>query len=282
VKKPYIVVTLAAAALLILSALLVLKISLPAEDGAETLQGLSAPVQVKFDTVGIPRIEANTREDAFRTLGFVTARDRLFQMDLMRRKSAGTLAEIFGERAVETDRWHRVMGFEQVAKAVVTGLPPEQQAVLHAYAQGVNEAMAQIKVWPFEFLLLGYAPSPWRMEDSLLVVLGMYEKLSWSGDVERSVTIMGKALPKSVTKFLTPDTDPYTDSLLPNQSARNPIQIPPEVDLKEALNKPAFLPLPPGEGGGEGVNSMSYPLTLTLSRRERGLNQSFLKEGLYA
>jgi penicillin amidase len=225
-------VTFAAAALLILSALLVLRGPLPAMDGEETLQGLSAPVQVEFDTFGIPRFEARTRKDAFRALGFVTARDRLFQMDLMRRKSAGTLAEVFGERAVETDRWHRVMGFEQVAQAIVTGLPPEQQAVLNAYAQGVNEAIAQTKVWPFEFLLLGYAPSPWRMEDSLLVVLGMFEKLSWSGDVERSVSIMDKALPKSVTAFLTPDTDPYTDQLAKGQEARRPLRLPSEADFR--------------------------------------------------
>ena len=101
-----------------------LRASLPVLDGELEIKGLAAPVQVEFDTLAIPRIEARTREDAFRALGFVAARDRLFQMDLIRRKSAGTLAEVLGAALVESDRWHRVMGFEQVAKAVLEKLPP--------------------------------------------------------------------------------------------------------------------------------------------------------------
>jgi penicillin amidase len=214
-----------------------LRASLPVLDGELEIKGLAAPVQVEFDTLAIPRIEARTREDAFRALGFVTARDRLFQMELIRRKSAGTLAEVLGAALVESDRWHRVMGFEQVARAVLEKLPPEQLEALRAYAEGVNEAMAQMKVWPFEFLLLGYSPSKWRMEDSVLVVLGMYEKLSWSGDVERSVTVMDRALPKAVTEFLTPDTDPYTDRLTGNQRARRPPRLPPMEDI-QSLSRP--------------------------------------------
>ena len=75
--------------------------SLPKEDGEISLPGLGAAAMVHSDALGIPSIIAENREDAFRLLGFLHARDRLFQMELMRRKSTGRLAEIFGSKAVD-------------------------------------------------------------------------------------------------------------------------------------------------------------------------------------
>lgn len=142
------------------------------------IQGLKSPAYVEVDVLGIPAIHASTREDAFLLLGFVTARDRLFQMDLLRRHMAGRLAEVMGPSLKKSDRRHRIMGFEPVARAVVRCLPEEQKRVLAAYAEGVNQMMESLTVWPPEFLLLGYRPSLWRPEDSILVVLGMEEDLA--------------------------------------------------------------------------------------------------------
>ncbi|MGH8556690.1 MAG: penicillin acylase family protein [Methylococcales bacterium] len=125
-------------------------------DGTIALAGISAPAHVEFDGQGIPRIQASTRADAFHALGFVTARDRLFQMDLLRRSTAGRLAEIFGPELVGGDRWHRVMGFSHLASEIFARLPAEQRAVVEAYSAGVNAAMESFKVLPFEFLALGY------------------------------------------------------------------------------------------------------------------------------
>ena len=76
----------------------VLMASLPKEDGEIALSGLGAAATVHSDVLGILSIIAENREDAFRLLGFLHARNRLFQMELMRRKSAGRLAEIFGAK----------------------------------------------------------------------------------------------------------------------------------------------------------------------------------------
>lgn len=233
--------------------------SLPTLDGRITLKGLAAPVNVKFDGRGIPRIEANTRLDAFRTLGFVTARDRLFQMDMLRRSSAGTLAEILGPGLLEADRWHKTMGFNQVTPQIFASLSGDQQGILRAYAEGVNEAIANARVLPFEFLILGYQPTTWIVEDSLLVVLGLYETLSWSGDAERMTTVMEAALPPSVVTFLTPDSDCYTQRLS-DASATDcrPISAPLE-DIRRAL----------------GADSANAPLVLGAVRTQvmkRGSN----------
>lgn len=183
-------------------------------DGEFAVEGLSAAVTVASDRFGVPVITAGSRLDAFRALGYVTARDRLFQMDALRRRSAGRLAEIFGEAAVSADREQRVFGFEGVASEVARRLPAGQREALQAYADGVNSAIGSMGVAPFEFLLLGYRPDRWRVEDSLLIVLGMFETLSKSEGEERMLSVMERALPSEVYRFLTPETDRYTRAVL--------------------------------------------------------------------
>ncbi|MFA5921360.1 MAG: penicillin acylase family protein [Methylococcaceae bacterium] len=214
----------------------VLRASLPAVEVTRQLPWLSSQVTVEFDEKDIPTISAKSREDAFHALGFVTARDRLFQMDLLRRHMAGRLAEVMGPALKESDRRHRVMGFEQVAHAIVQRLPQEQKRVLDAYVEGVNQAMDSLAVLPPEFLLLGYSPSAWRSEDSLLVVLGMEEDLGWTGDAERRASIMEAALPKSVKSFFMPPIDRYTDKLLNGKASGMPLPSIPENELSALLD----------------------------------------------
>lgn len=91
-----------------------LRAPLPVREGVRTLTGLRGAVAVEFDSLGVPHIIAENSADAFHALGYVTAGDRLFQMDLLRRRAAGRLAEILGEAALEEDRWNRVKGFGQL------------------------------------------------------------------------------------------------------------------------------------------------------------------------
>ncbi|QFY44568.1 penicillin acylase family protein [Candidatus Methylospira mobilis] len=206
---------------------LVLRLSLPKFDGVQQLAGLGAPAEVSLDKLGIPKISAENREDAFRVLGFVTCGERLFQMDLSRRQMAGRLAEVMGAGLKKSDIRHRVMGFEQVAKNILQRLPEDEKRVLEAYAQGVNQAMNAMQVLPPEFLLLRYRPAVWRPEDSLLVVLGMEETLGWTGEAERMDTTMKAALPPAVYDFFTPPMDHYTDQILNGLSAQNrPVPLP--------------------------------------------------------
>src|SRR5574341_84497 len=104
--------------------------SLPQIDGKIAIAGLSAPVSVASDRYGIPVINAKTRSDALRALGYLSARDRLFQMDLMRRKSAGRLAEIFGKAALGSDIRARILGFSNKAHDIAATLPPAHRQQL--------------------------------------------------------------------------------------------------------------------------------------------------------
>ncbi len=205
-------------------------------EGEYELSGLDSQVSVDFDEKGIPSISAKSQEDAFRALGFVQAGERLFQMDLLRRHMAGHLAEVMGQALKQSDHWHRVMGFEQVAQEIFQMLPANQKKVLVAYAEGVNQAIKSALILPPEFLLLGYSPSVWRPEDSLLVVLGMEEDLGWTGGKERITSIMAAALPESVKSFFMPSTDQYTEWLLNGVEADSIERLFPKGDLSALLN----------------------------------------------
>lgn len=202
--------------------------SLPALDGEFNLAKLSSPVSVDTDSHGIPFISASNRIDAARVLGYVTARDRLFQMDLMRRKSAGRLAEIFGEMAIKSDLQSRTYGFNSRARQILSKQPAIHRQYLEAYADGINSYLQQNLTLPFEFKVLGYQPEPWQAEDCLLVVLGMFENLTaWAERSERMLSIMDQTLPPEVLAFLTPDSDRFTDDLMKfTKSLRPPQSIP--------------------------------------------------------
>lgn len=207
---------------------LVLRASLPVRDGEVQIPNIEAPVTVTFDGLGIPTITAESRSDAFRALGFVTAQDRLFQMDLLRRSSAGRLAEVFGESVVDVDIKQRTVGFTQVADAVMSRIPEDQRSALEAYAEGVNAYLDQMEGLPVECVVLGYRPETWRPADSVLVVLGMFQALNGYEDDERMRTVMRSTLPDDVLAFLVPAVDVYTDKLLrgvTSPAAMSPIPV---------------------------------------------------------
>jgi penicillin amidase len=153
-----------------------LYLTLPASSGTFTLRGLSQPVTIVFDRNGIPFIRAASDTDAAEALGYLHARDRLFEMDLMRRAASGTLSEILGPITLANDEEMRRLGLLQSAQRDVAGLSPAAHAVLQAYADGVNAYIAQRGRFAApEFLVLG-RPAPWTITDSLLwgKVLGLW------------------------------------------------------------------------------------------------------------
>lgn len=215
---------------------LLLYFSLPQLDGQIEFRQLTAPVMIASDQYGIPAISAVNHVDAVRALGYVSARDRLFQMDLMRRKNAGRLAEIFGQKAVNSDVRARTYGFNRLARAVLKKLPPDHLSYLDAYAEGVNRYLDQDYALPFEFTVLGYRPEPWKPEDSLLVALGMFDTLTAGAEQEeRMLSVMEKNLPEAVAAFLTPDTDRFTERLFGAAAARRPAQPIPVAALESLL-----------------------------------------------
>ncbi len=201
-----------------------LRASLPMRDGEKPIKGLNLPVTVTLDRFGVPTIIASTRKDAAIALGYVTAQDRLFQMDLLRRRTAGRLSEVVGKIAIKSDKQQRVIGFNRVTQAIIANLSDERREILAAYADGVNAFIRQMDTPPFEFLLLGYRPEPWTVEDSILVVMNIFQSLAFRENDERMMTIMEKSLPPEVVAFLTPDTGSYTQPLLGGPDSHRPMQ----------------------------------------------------------
>ena len=153
--------------------------NLPKLDGSLRAYGLAAPVTVTRDAHGVPHIRANSMEDLLFAQGFVTAQDRLWQMDLLRRHAAGDLAAILGRPGLEHDRLQRTLQLRMAADRAFAALPADQRHWLEVYARGVNASIVtQYSHLPVEFRLLGYRPAPWLPRDSILVELAMFQDLT--------------------------------------------------------------------------------------------------------
>lgn len=157
--------------------------SLPVISGELKLAGLKAPVTVYRDERGVPHIEAASEHDLYMAQGYVVAQDRLFQMDLSRRFASGRLAEIVGEKALDSDKLFRTLGLRRSAAESFEVYEPWARELMEAYAAGVNayiqeaSAAGQLAV---EFTLLGYKPEPWTPIDSLTIGKYMSDHLSRS------------------------------------------------------------------------------------------------------
>src|SRR6202521_3382237 len=152
---------------------------LPQLDGSIAVPGISSKVRVLRDERGVPTIEAATLEDLFFAQGYVTAQDRLWQMDMMRRAAAGELSEIIGEDTVKMDREQRILGLRQAAEAAEKNMSVRDRAYFDAYARGVNAFLESHRDrLSLEFRLLKYTPRPWRVTDCLLVGARMVQDLN--------------------------------------------------------------------------------------------------------
>ena len=179
------------------------RVALPQLDGALSVTGLHAPVTVLRDEHGVPTIQAASLDDLFFAQGFVTAQDRLWQMDMTRRYAAGDLAAILGPGLVEHDKQQRILGMRQMAERGIAQLNPRDRAYLEDYARGVNAYIEQHrKTLPLEFRLLTYFPHAWTPQDSLLVGLSMYQYLT---GYEAETKILREKVTKKVGPELAAD-----------------------------------------------------------------------------
>jgi penicillin G amidase len=179
--------------------------SLPQMDGEYRTAGIASDVKIERDNLGIPTIRAANRKDLAFATGFAHGQDRFFQMDLLRRNSAGELSEIVGAAALDHDRRVRVHRFRHVAERILTSGDSEQRALLESYAAGVNAGLASLGTKPFEYLLMSATPAPWKSEDCALVLFSMY--LDLQGDAyadESTLGLMHDTLPGPMFEFLAP------------------------------------------------------------------------------
>jgi len=143
--------------------------SLPRIEGRIPVKGLELPARVARDHAGVPHISARSVRDAYFTIGWVHAQDRMWQMEMNRRIGAGRLAEIVGDKGLANDRFMRTLGLYRLAEASLDKLDKPTREALQAYADGINAWLRDH--WhrlPPEYVVLGFAPEPWSPVDSLV------------------------------------------------------------------------------------------------------------------
>ena len=154
--------------------------ALPQLDGRVQIRSLAEKVTVTRDGHGVPTIDAANLDDLFFAQGYVTAQDRLWQMDVMRRFGGGELSEILGDALLKLDREQRILGIRAAARKSLQTANPRDRSFFEAYARGVNAYIAaHSDRLPIEFRILHYTPKPWLAEDSLVIANEMVKDLNY-------------------------------------------------------------------------------------------------------
>jgi len=195
------------------------------------LTGLQDEVIIKYDDHRIPHIFAKNDHDLYYAQGFVTARDRLWQMDIQTRSAAGRLSEVVGPKALEIDRYHRRMGMVYGAENGLKGIManPQTRTMVLAYTEGVNSYVHSLspKGYPIEFKLLNYAPEEWKPINCIFLLKLMSETLAGGSDqfaMTNNLRVFG---PKAVNELFT-DYPFHEDPIIPVGTKWNfkPLPIP--------------------------------------------------------
>ncbi|HEU5293117.1 MAG TPA: penicillin acylase family protein [Cyclobacteriaceae bacterium] len=173
ILKRILIGLLAVLALVLVGGYIYLQTTAPTYSGNVTLDGLSAEVEVFYDSYGVPHIYAQNEEDAYYALGYVHAQDRLFQMEMLRRAAGGRLSEILGEDLLPVDKLFRTLGInkfakEQAEKFFSTDTAAFQKAA-HAYQRGVNQYIKTGKT-PLEFTIIGIPKEEFKPEDIYMAI----------------------------------------------------------------------------------------------------------------
>jgi penicillin amidase len=186
--------------------------SLPQVDGQISVAGLAAQTTVIRDARGVPHIVAGNAEDLFFAQGYVTAQDRLWQMDFSRRLADGSAAEVLGAALLNHDKEQRILGIRQVAERSWQAVPERDRKHFEAYARGVNAYIeSHHDRLPIEFRVLRYSPARWTAVDSLLCGILMSEGLNHG-------LFDTKLMREKFVDRLGPD---FAADLFPNSSRRD-------------------------------------------------------------
>jgi penicillin G amidase len=191
-------ILVSAGVVLALAGLAYLRSAEPSYSGERPLPGLSARVEVLRDSLGVPHIHARDERDLVRALGYLHARERLWQMELFRLTAEGRLAEVLGRDVVPADRFLRTVGFGRAAEANLAVLGAEEREILEAYAEGVNAWIdGRTRALPPEMVILRHRPERWLPRHSL----GISKLMAWdlasfaAGlDLQRAIDAVGPEL----------------------------------------------------------------------------------------
>jgi penicillin amidase len=229
-------------------------------DGPITLPGLKEPVEVLRDRWGVPHIYAKNADDLFFAQGFVVAQDRLFQIDLWRRTAVGETAEIAGKKALEGDRFARLLKYRGDMDAEWTSYSPDTRQIATAFTRGINAAIDHMgDRLPIEFQILGYRPAKWQPEDILGRMSGIIMTANWRNEVMRAELINAIGLDKA--RKVAPVDPPRDFAPAPGFDLKG-------IDRSILLGYDAAtrtIPLSPGGKGDDGSNNWAIDGKLSVS-----------------
>src|SRR6266851_4802818 len=207
------------------------------------LAGLRQPVTITLEKDGTAHVVANTDHDLFLAVGYLHARFRLFQMDLLRRQGEGRLSEVVGKAALDSDRFELQLGLLRTAQQEFSAVAPDSRSrqAIDAYTQGVNDRISEAEAThqlPAMFTLLGYQPKPWSPIDSLIVKGDMTQTLNFT-DTPLVMALLEKSLGPKVTAdwfpILPPNPQsPYDPGPYPAQPSVAPIAAMAQITNAEA------------------------------------------------
>jgi len=212
--------------------------------GQLKLPGLQGKVVIRYDENRIPHIFAQNDHDLYYAQGYVTARDRLWQIDIQTREAAGRLAEVIGPKALDVDRYHRRMGMVYGAENTLRGIEhdPAIKEAVNAYTDGVNAYVGQLspKNYPLEFKLLDYRPEFWKPINCAFLLKLMSETLA-GGSSQLAMTNNLNHFGQPVTNDLFPDRFFHDDPIIPAGTPWNfkalPIPTPPTAFTASTTSK---------------------------------------------
>jgi penicillin amidase len=208
------------------------------------IEGLKEQVEIHFDDQMIPHIFAKNDHDLYFAQGYLTAKDRLWQMDFQTRFASGRLSEVVGPKAIELDRYQRRMGMSFGAENMIeiAMKDPETNVIMNAYSAGVNAYIHSLKPsqYPIEFKLLNYEPEDWKPVNSALLLKLMSATLAGGSNEFYMNNILQKYGPE-ITKNLFPDYPFREDPIIPvgTKWDFDPVNVPQMPSLDEtttALN----------------------------------------------
>ncbi len=240
---------------------------------APSFAALQGPVQVAFDERMVPHIFAGNLHDAAFVQGYVTARDRLWQMDFLTRAAAGRISEVIGEQALEYDRGQRRKGMLLAAENALKGWSrsPDEMALLQAYSDGVNAYLESLSPadYPLEFKLMGYAPEPWEPLKCAIFFKYMAESLCFrSYDIPASNTL--DLLGPELFGQLFPEYNPRQSPIIPETVEWDFEKVPlerEELTSPEMMSGPARHRQLPQAPDGIGSNNWAVAGSKTATGR---------------
>ncbi|PIP76979.1 MAG: penicillin amidase [Ignavibacteria bacterium CG22_combo_CG10-13_8_21_14_all_37_15] len=197
--------------------------SLPEYEGEFPTDKIKSDVTIYFDSLAIPYITTEKEESAAFALGFLHARERMFQMDLIRRAGEGRLSEVFGRKTLAFDQMFLTVGIKQTAAKMFEAAHPETRKVLSSYADGVNYFIKKFpKKLPIEFDVLKYEPYPWKPVHSFMIVRLMAWELNMSWWTDIIFTKLVQQLGEEKAMLLLPGFPENAPTIIPSSLSKAP------------------------------------------------------------